>query len=40
MSVLAWVMIVAAGLTSLVALVALAAVLWTLLRNQADGRDE
>ncbi|WP_257787459.1 hypothetical protein [Tessaracoccus flavescens] len=40
MSVLAWVMIVAAGLTSLVALVALAAVVWTLLRNQADRRDE
>lgn len=34
MSVLVWVLIVAAGLTGLLALVAVAGVLWTLLRTR------
>lgn len=38
MSVLVWVLIVAAALTSLLALVAVAGVVWALLRGQADRR--
>jgi len=33
MSVLVWVLIIAAGLTSVIALIALAALMWTLLRK-------
>ena len=37
MSVIVWVLIIAAGLTSLLALGALAAVMWTLLKNMRSG---
>ena len=37
MSVLVWVLIIAAALTSLLAIMALAAVMWTLLKNMRSG---
>ncbi|WP_257787351.1 hypothetical protein [Tessaracoccus aquimaris] len=40
MNVLVLVLIVAAALTSLIALAALAAVVWTLLRKNAVRRDQ